>query len=60
MSTNTMVGLALVIAGMGDIILLNRVGERVTPPVWRTLALLASVMLIAGALLIRGTIRLFA
>ena len=60
MSTNTMVGLALVIAAIGDIILLNRVGERVTPPVWRTRALLASVMLVAGALLIRGTIRLFA
>ena len=60
MSTNTMVGLALVIAAIGDIILLNRVGERVTLPVWRTLALLASAMLIAGALLIRGTIRLFA
>jgi hypothetical protein len=55
-----MLGLALVIAAIGDIILLNWVGERVTLPVWRTLALLASVMLIAGALLIRGTIRPFA
>jgi len=58
MSTNTLLGVALVIAAIGDIVLLNRAGEGLAPPVWRTLALFASVMLIAGALLIRGTIRI--
>jgi hypothetical protein len=57
MSTNTLLGVALVIAAIGDIVLLNRVGDRLAVPAWRTMALVASVMLIAGALLIRGTIQ---